>query len=136
MAGGNPTKMAQYDVKKRELEQIKAKHFNEEHPFVDGFNESYLSELKSYAEANPDDESAQVRYALQKERFTVREASKNAHIDIRVAKSNLLQKVQEGNVTEADVKAAWTFAKKNSSVENRVLYSKIKRMVESAEQAE
>ena len=134
LAGGSTQKMAKYSIAKREFEQIKSQHFDEEFPFVNAFQESYLTELKEYASEHPEDESAQVRYQLQSERYAVQEARKTAHIDIRLTKSDLMQKVQEGNVTQTDVKVAWELAKKNSSDDNRVLYARIKRMAEAAEQ--
>ena len=76
MRQGNPMKIAEYAVKKREFEQIKSEHFNEEFPFVNGFGQSYLDELKTYADANPDDQSAKIRYELQRERYNVQEANK------------------------------------------------------------
>ena len=129
MASGNPQKLAAYTIKRRELDEIKATHFNEDFPFVNGFSQSYLDELKAYSEANPEDESAQVRYQLQKERFAVQEASRTAHIDKRLVKTDLMRKLQAGELVDADLKAAHRLAKTNSSLENMTLYSRIKRQL-------
>lgn len=135
MAGGNPMKMATYSIAKRELEQLKAEHFNEDHPFVNGFSHYLLDELKVFAENNPNDESAQIRYQLQKERYAVQEAGKTAHIDKRLVKGDIRAKLQAGGLTYADLKAAQHLAKTNSSPENLTLYSLVKRQLEAAEQA-
>lgn len=126
MAGGNPMKMAEVAVKAQELARIKAEHFPEEHQFLKSFGEKYVQELKEYSEANPDDVSAQVRYRLQKERLAVREKGKTSHIDYRLVKGDLRRKLQEDTLDGGDVKRAWEMAKRNSTDENRALYSQIK----------
>ncbi|WP_019241353.1 MULTISPECIES: hypothetical protein [Bacillus] len=130
MARGNPQKLAEYTMKERHLELIKDEHFSEEHPFIDGFLESHLQQLKDFAEANPDDESAQVRYNLQKERFAVREAEKTRHIDTRIMKSEINQKMQEGNITTSDLKKAEYLARTYGSLQDLARYAQIKRQLE------
>jgi hypothetical protein len=53
MAGGRPDKMAHYAVKKKEFEDLKAVHFNDDHPFVDSFDESHLETLKQLQKKTP-----------------------------------------------------------------------------------
>jgi hypothetical protein len=129
MARGNPAKLADFVSKRNELDQLKADHFNEEHPFVNGFNESYLEELKQFAQDHPENESAQIRYSLQKERFAVQENSKTAHIDRRVALSELRQKLAVGEVTKADLLTAEKIARANGTPENLAIYSQIKNSI-------
>jgi 2'-5' RNA ligase len=129
LAGGNPSKMAEVAVKQKELADIKAAHFNEQFPFVDSFSESHLAELKAYASENVDDQSAQVRYALQKERFAVAAAKKTAHLDLRQVKGSLREKLASGSVTASDLQQAAALVKRNGSEDNRVLYASIKSLV-------
>jgi hypothetical protein len=129
MAGGNPHKMAQYATARRELDALKAKYFNEQFPFVDGFSESHLEKLKAFAEENPDDHPALIRYELQKARFAAQEAKKTAHLDIRQAKSSLRQKLEAGNVTARDLDEAAALVRRNGSDDNRVLYAAIKSKI-------
>lgn len=139
MARGNPQKIAAYAAKKHELEGLKAAHFNEEHPFVNGFRESHLEELKQFAADNPDDESAQIRYNLQRERFAVQESQKTAHIDGRVAQMELRHKIREGEpLTKADLQIAEKLARRVSSAENIAMYSQVKALIaaENEEQTE
>lgn len=127
MSGGNPQKMAEYAIKKHEYEQLKASHFSEEFPFVNTFSEGHLEELKTFAEDNPDDEAAQVRYALQKERFAVQESGKTAHIDRRNVRSELRNKLAAGEpLTKDDLVAAEKLARLYSTPDNLVMYSQIK----------
>jgi hypothetical protein len=126
---GNPQKIAEFNVKKAEFNKLVAENFNEEHPFTHSFSEGYLESLKQYAEENPDNPAAQFRYGLQKERFAVNEANKTGHIDRRLIKSDLIAKLREGNVSQADLKAAEKLARQNGTTENRVLYAKIKTLV-------
>ncbi|MFK4388801.1 hypothetical protein ABH916_000729 [Peribacillus frigoritolerans] len=131
MARGNPQKMAECVAKRAELASVIDGHFNEEFPFVKSFNADHLESLKTLAEENSDDESAQIRYKLQKERYAVSGASKTAHIDKRLTKTNLTQKLQDGNVSPVDLKAAEKLARQNSTPENLVLYSTIKKQLEN-----
>jgi hypothetical protein len=136
MARGNPQKIAEYKVKQSEFEQLKAAHFNDEHPFTNGFDEHHLEKLREFAEQNPEDESAQVRYALQKERFTVQETRKTAHIDIRIARSDLRNKLVSGEkFTKGDLELAEKLARQNSTPDNISMYSQIKSQInEGADQ--
>jgi hypothetical protein len=128
MARGNPAKLANVAVKQREYNELKAAVFNEEFPFVNGFSESHLESLKSYAEENPEDESAQIRYALQKERFEVQQAKKSAHIDFRMELSSLRKKIASDEpLSKRDLLAAERIAKKNTSPENIALYVQVKQ---------
>ncbi|MFU2013732.1 hypothetical protein ACM6Q7_01440 [Peribacillus butanolivorans] len=68
MARGYPQKIAQYVAKKAELATVMESHFNVEFPFMNSFDAGHLESLKTFALENPDDESAQIRYSLQKER--------------------------------------------------------------------
>lgn len=131
MARGNPQKIADYVAKKAELASVIAGHFNEDFPFTKSFDASHLASLKTFAEENPDDESAQIRYSLQKERYAASEAGKTSHIDKRLTKSELTQKVQGGDVSQLDLKAAEKLARQNSSPENLVLYSMVKKQLEN-----
>ncbi|MFB5932992.1 hypothetical protein ACE8FZ_06720 [Peribacillus frigoritolerans] len=131
MARGNAHKLAEYVAKKAELTSVIEGNFNEDFPFTKSFDASHLESLKTFAEENPDDESAQIRYNLQKERYAVSESSKTAHIDKRLTKNDLTQKLQDGNVSPTDLKAAEKLARQNSSPENLVLYSTIKKQLEN-----
>jgi hypothetical protein len=125
--------MAEVAVKQKELADIKATHFNEQFPFVDGFSESHLEKLKAFADENPDDQSAQVRYALQKERFAVAQTKKTAHLDLRQVKGSLLEKLASGSVTASDLQQAAALVKRNGSEDNRVLYAAIKNIISEGE---
>lgn len=130
MARGNPQKIAEYKVKQSEFEQLTAAHFNDEHPFSNSFDEHHLEKLREVAEQNPEDESAQVRYALQKERLTVQESRKTAHIDHRVARSELRSKLAAGEkFTKVDLEMAAKLARQISSPENIAMYSQIKTQI-------
>ncbi|MFB6803432.1 hypothetical protein ACFCVU_20030 [Peribacillus butanolivorans] len=131
MARGNAQKLAEYVSKKAELTSVIEGHFNEEFPFTKSFESGHLESLKTFAEENPDDESAQIRYNLQKERYAVSEASKTANIDKRLTKNDLTQKLQGGNVSQADLKAAEKLARQNSSPDNLVIYSMVKKQLEN-----
>ncbi|WP_110928770.1 hypothetical protein [Bacillus massiliglaciei] len=131
MASGNPMKLAEVAVKNHELKSLIEEHFGEQFPFLRSFKPEYLKSLKAYAEENPDDESAQVRYMLQKERDAVREVEKTAHIDRRVLKSDLFLKLSEGSLSKSDLISAEKLARQNGSPENMVLYSTIKRHIET-----
>lgn len=133
MAGGHPGKMAEYSALKHELNTIRQTHFNKEFPFVRGFREDHLKELEQYAKDNPEDESAQIRYNLQKERFAVQEAAKTAHVGINKTRSDLTQKYRSGEVTATDLKAAHLLAKRSPTEDNRVLYAGIKKLLSAAE---
>ncbi|WP_026677217.1 hypothetical protein [Fictibacillus gelatini] len=128
-ARGNPSKMAVYAEAKNEYQTQLSTHFNEEFPFVHSFSDSHLDELRQFAEDNPEDESAQVRYAIQKDRFEAREADKTAHIDRRLLREDLTRKVAAGDVTKSDLEKAAELAKMNGSVENKVLYATIKNLL-------
>lgn len=130
MSRGNPGKLADYVILRSELDQVKSSHFNEEYPFVNSFDEGHLESLKQFAEENPEDESAQVRYALQKERFAVNEGKKTAHIDHRVAKSELRNKLVSGEkMTPSDLKTAEKIARQVATAENLSVYSQIKNLI-------
>jgi hypothetical protein len=128
MAGGRPEKMAEYATRKAQFEQIKTNYFNEDFPFVNGFDEHHLESLKQYAEANLEDEAAQVRYALQKERFAVQEKNKGAHHERKALTSDLRQKLVSGEqLSNADLQTAEKLARQNPSPDNLVMYSTIKQ---------
>ncbi|WHY93757.1 hypothetical protein QNK12_09970 [Neobacillus cucumis] len=130
MARGNPQKIAEYKMKLAELEELKVAHFNDDYPFVNGFNESHLEELRKFAEGNPDDESAQIRYELQKERFATQENRKTAHIDLRIARSELQSKLAAGErLSKSDLVMAEKLARQNTSPENMAMYSQIKLQI-------
>jgi hypothetical protein len=128
-ASGNSQKIAEYVAYKDSYSEFKTAHFNEEFPFSNVFDEGHLNSLKEFAADNPDDESAQYRYALQKERYSVQEAKRSLHIDLKFANRTLREKVEAGTVTKADLAQAAALAKRNGSDDNRVLYATIKSMI-------
>jgi len=132
MSRGNPNKIAEYTTKAKQFEELKEKHFNDDFPFAERFDELHLNKLKKYAEDNPDDESAQVRYAIQKERFAAQEKQKTAHIDLRIKRNELMQKLRNNSeLTKTDLLHAEQLAKKNPSYENLSLYSRIKKKLDN-----
>ncbi|MDM5339684.1 hypothetical protein QUF84_21015 [Fictibacillus enclensis] len=126
---GNPSKLAVYSAAMREYRVQLNDHFNEEHPFNKTFSESHLEDLRAFAEDNPDDESAQARYAIQKDRYETKEANKTAHIDRRLLQSELKNKIAAGEVTKTDLERAALLAKTNGSDDNKVLYATIKKLL-------
>ncbi|MEH7401584.1 hypothetical protein V7148_11395 [Gottfriedia acidiceleris] len=132
MARGNPSKIADYTVLKAELSQVVETHFNEEHPYVNSFDANYLDSLRTFAEENPDDKSAQIRYSLQKERYDIQEKQKTSHIDKRILQSELRHKISAGlPMNRSDLLLAEKLAKLNPSTDNLVLYSSIKQFIET-----
>lgn len=130
MARGNPEKIAKYVRDRDAYKEVLKTHFNEDFPFVQGFDQHHLSDLKKFAEENPDDESAQVRYNLQKERFAVQESNKTKHIDLRVGIQQLRQKISAGEkLVKSDLLAAEKLVRQSSTPDNLAMYSTIKRMV-------
>lgn len=130
MARGNTQKIAKYVQEEKAYRGILKEHFNEEFPFANSFDEHHLSDLKKFAEENPDDESAQVRYNLQKERFAVQESNKTKHIDLRVGIQQLRQKLQAGEkMDKKDLLSAEKLTRQSSTPDNLALYSQIKRSI-------
>lgn len=131
---GNPEKIMRYKQADREYSALIDQYFNEENPFTRGFSESHLEELRKKAEESGD-ESDNMRYLIQRDRFEEQESKKTEGKSLKLLSYELRQKVESGNVTKQDVKDAWTLASKWGNDENKVLYATLKQKL-SKEAAE
>ncbi len=130
-ARGNPQKIAEYSMAKQRYEDMIKQYFNDETPFVSLPADWYLQQLEEKAKSgNPDDV---MRYLILKERRDMHEyeASGQDARDIRQAKHELQTKLMSGEkLTQRDLRIARELALKISSVDNLVLYSKVKQAIE------
>ncbi|WJE46158.1 hypothetical protein QRD90_18260 [Peribacillus frigoritolerans] len=55
---------------------------------MQSFDAGHLESQKTFAKENPDDEFAQIRSSLQKERLAVSEAGKTSYIDKRLTNND------------------------------------------------
>ncbi|MFE4430829.1 hypothetical protein ACFRH9_28305 [Peribacillus butanolivorans] len=126
---GNPLKMAEYAVLKREFDEFITPF--REHPslpFMDEPDEAHINKLKEFMEESPGDESAKAVYTLQKELFDTQEKQKATPVDSRLMRSKLSDVLKSGQATETDVQQAFELAKKDGSIESRVLLAKLKQI--------
>lgn len=132
LATGNPQKIAEYTRAQRQYDDAVAEYFNEEDgvKFYSSPRESYVLELEARAANGTDRDKA--RAVILRDRYEAIELEKTAHIDKRVAKHNLMQRLESGEkLTQRDLNEAHRLAKLNSTTENIVLYTRVKRELES-----
>lgn len=134
---GNPQKIAQYNVTKRMYDDMIALYFNEEFPFVRLPSEDYVERLKERAKSG--DTEDVMRYEIMKELRDMHEyeASGQAARDIRLLRQDLITKLTNGEkLSQGDIRAARELVLRIGSIDNQVLYSKIKRTYEQQQSGE
>ncbi|MFT9848970.1 hypothetical protein [Aneurinibacillus sp. REN35] len=126
MSRGNSQKIAEYKIKERAYNELVEALFDEDTQFVDNPSEQYVRELAEKAESG--DEVDEARYAVMKDRFDMYEYEhKQAHFDYVKTRSSLMKKISSGEqLTKSDLSSAELLARQHSSIDNIVLYSKIK----------
>lgn len=133
LATGDPRKIAEYTLAQRRYDATVAEYFNEDDgvKFYDAPRESYVLELEARAEKGTDRDKA--RAVILRDRYEAIESERTAHHDIRLVKHRLMQRLDSGEkLTQRDLNEAHRLAKLNSTTENRVLYSRVKREVASS----
>jgi hypothetical protein len=134
---GNPQKIAQYNVAKRMYDDMIALYFNEEFPFARLPSEDYVERLKERAKSG--DTEDVMRYEIMKERRDMHEyeASGQDARDIRLLRQDLITKLTNGEkLSQGDIRAARELVLRIGSIDNQVLYSKIKRTYEQQQSGE
>ncbi|EJL31784.1 hypothetical protein [Brevibacillus sp. BC25] len=135
---GNPKKMAEYKVAKHEYDQMCQRLFDgETYPNVGSPAADYVQRLEEEALSGESD--SVLRYEIIKERREMVDysASGQEMRDIRLTSHDLRGKLANGEkLTAADVRAANTLSRKNSSIDNMVLYSTVKRTFEHQQESE
>lgn len=133
MAGGNPRKMADYNLKEREYTDFVKQFFDDEHKYIESPNEFYVKDLEKKAESG--DENDVMRYKILKDRFDYYQYTKGQNLfDTRQTRSDLQTKLRNGEkFTKEDLTAAEKLARTYPGPDALVLYSRIKREVESAD---
>ncbi|NSL51704.1 hypothetical protein [Calidifontibacillus erzurumensis] len=134
MARGNPRKIAEYNLKEREYYDFIKQYFDDEHKFVDSPNEFYIKEVEEKAKSG--DEMDVMRYKILKDRFDYYQSFKGSkRIDnAREIRSKLQAKLQNGDkITKDDLTAAEKLARTYPGPDSLVLYSRIKREIDSAD---
>lgn len=133
MARGNPRKIAEYNRKLSEYNDFIKQFFDDEHKFIESPNEFYVKELEKKAESG--DENDIMRYKILKDRFDYYQYTKRqGYFDERESRSKLQAKLRNGDeLTKEDLTAAEKLARTYPGPDALVLYSRIKREVESTD---
>jgi hypothetical protein len=131
---GNPSKIAEYKRENEKYNKLKELYFNDEIPFVDTPDESYVKQLEQKA-VETNDEADKIRYAMMKDRYDYHKyKSQSEQKNNLQMKHELQRKLVEGEkLTKIDLMTAEKLARKNPTAENLVIYSKIKREIEAAD---
>ncbi|MFK4340798.1 MULTISPECIES: hypothetical protein [Paenibacillus] len=134
MARGNPQKIAEYMVRKREYDDTVDRYFKEQDNgfnFVDLPSEEYVTKAEARA-AETGDEADAMRAAILRDRAQYSASQKDVHKDWRRTYTDLTAKLANGDtITQRDLEDAEHLARQNSSLDNLVLYRKIKRELTS-----
>jgi hypothetical protein len=134
---GNPQKIAQYNVAKRMYDDMIELYFNEEFPYAHTPSEDYVERLKERAKSGNTEDV--MRYEIMKERRDMHEyeASGQDARDIRLLRQDLVTKLTNGEkLSQGDIRAARELVLRFGSIDNQVLYSRIKRTYEQQQTGE
>lgn len=132
LASGDPQKIAEYTRAQRQYDDTVAEYFNKEDgvKFYGAPSESYVLELEERAVNGSDRDKA--RAVIIRDCYEATEADKTFHNDIRIVKQYLVQRLENGEeITQSDLSTAHSVANLDSTVENRVLYTHVKREFEN-----
>ncbi|MBE0335579.1 hypothetical protein [Paenibacillus sp. 23TSA30-6] len=134
MARGNPQKIAEYVVRKREYDDTVDRYFKEQYSgfnFVDLPSEEYVIKAEARAAETGDDADA-MRAAILRDRIKYHESQKDVHKDWRRIREELTTKLANGDtITKRDIESVEHLTRQNSSVDNLALYTRVKRELTS-----
>lgn len=130
MARGNPQKIAEYMVRKREYDVMVDRYFTEQDSgfnFVELPSEEYVIKAEAHA-AETGDEADNMRATILRDRTKYHESQKDVHKDWRRTYTELTVKLANGDViTQKDLDDVERLTRQNSSVDNLALYARVKR---------
>lgn len=129
---GNRTElMAAYSKLKREFNQQNRELFDEDNKFLDGFREDVLEKKRLQAEEGDDQEK--LRYLLHKDRYELQQKTREDKRSIPIRRQEIRKRLQEGDLTQNDLKEAQELARLSGGTEDISIFSQIKRQVNAQE---